>query len=133
MCRRNDPNLNECVRNLIEKMRTKLANGIPEMMLPRMEPLSIPEIAIKQNSGAIQVDSKYTNIIVQGMSNFTLNDVAIDLNNRKFCVNLWFPSLYMTADYHLRGRLLLLPLEGHGKSVGQFSEWKFFILCEEFS
>lgn len=121
-CRRNDPDLNECIRKSIEMLRPKMSEGIPELMVPPCEPLTIPKINIKQNAGAIRMESDYTDVSVAGLSNFTLRSVRIDTANNKFRINLWFPVLKMTANYHIQGKLLLMSLAGKGPCRGNFSK-----------
>lgn len=129
-CRKNDPDLNECIRKSIEMLRPKLSEGIPELLVPPCEPLSIPKINIKQNAGAIRMESDYTDVSVSGLSNFTLRSVRIDTTNNKFRINLWFPALKMTANYHIHGKLLLMSLAGNGPCTGNFS--KFSIVSSNF-
>lgn len=75
ICHRKDPHLNQCVQESIEKLRPKLAQGIKELLLPSCEPLEIPQIAIKQNAGAISMESVYSDILVYGLTNFTIQGV----------------------------------------------------------
>lgn len=121
-CSRNDPNLNECIRESIEMLRPKLSDGIPELLMPPCEPLTIPKINIKQNAGAIRMESEYSDISVSGLSNFTLRSVRIDTTSNKFRIILWFPALKMTANYHIHGKLLLMSLAGNGLCTGNFSK-----------
>lgn len=122
-CRKNDPNLNGCIRESIEKLRPNLSEGIPELLVPPCEPLTIPKINIKQNAGAIRMESEYSNVSVSGLSNFTLRSVRVDTINNKFRINLWFPALKMTANYHIHGKLLLMSLAGNGPCTGNFSKY----------
>lgn len=75
ICHQNDPNLNECVQLSIEQLRPKLADGIQELLIPPCEPLEIPKVTIKQNAGAISMESEYSSILVFGLTNFTLESV----------------------------------------------------------
>lgn len=122
ICHKNDPKLNDCIRESIELLRPKLTEGVPELLIPPCDPLAIPEIRIEQNSGAIRMESEYSNIIVTGLSNFTLRTVRLDPETNKFRIKLWFPYLGMISDYHIHGKLLLMPLAGSGKSKGNFSK-----------
>lgn len=123
MCHKSDPNIGDCVNASIELIRPKLAQGIPELLLPPCEPLAIPQITIQQNAGAIRMESEYTNIVIAGLSNFTLRYIRIDTETNKFRVKLWFPALEMTADYHIHGKLLLMPLAGNGTCRGNFCKF----------
>lgn len=122
ICHRKDPKLNDCIRESIEGLRPKLAAGIEELLVPPCEPLSIPEISIRQNAGAIRMDSEYSNILVSGLTNFTLRSIRMDPETNKFRIKLWFPSLAMVSDYNIHGKLLLMPLAGSGTCKGNFSK-----------
>lgn len=123
-CHKNDPNLTECLKNAIESMRANLSHGIPELMIPPCEPLRINQIQIKQNAGAIRMDSEYSNVIIHGLSNFTLRDIHVDPVMKNFRADLWFPVLKMTCNYMLQGKVLLMPLMGNGTASSNFSTYK---------
>lgn len=103
-------------------LRPKLSDGIPELLVPPCEPLTIAKINIKQNAGAIRMESEYSNVSVYGLTNFTLRSVRVDTTNNKFRINLWFPALKMTANYHIHGKVLLMSLAGNGPCTGNFSK-----------
>lgn len=88
-------------------MRPQIAGGIPELLIPPCEPLKIPELRIKQNSGAIRMESVYSDIILSGISNFTLRNCKVDMDGKRIVVDFWFPSLHMTANYNLHGKVKL--------------------------
>lgn len=121
-CHKNDPNLSQCLRGAIEAIRVNLSQGIPELLIPPCEPLKISEIRIKQNAGAIRMDSEYNNIVISGLSNFTLRDINVDTKMNSVRADLWFPVLQMTSNYMLQGKVLLMPLAGSGTASGNFSE-----------
>lgn len=128
LCQKNDPNLSDCLRKAIETVRGNLTEGIPELLIPPCEPLKIPEIRIKQNAGAIRMESAYSNVIISGLSNFTLRDIRVDSKAGKFQADLWFPALEMTSNYLIHGKLLLMPISGSGNACGNFCKfWRFLI------
>lgn len=104
-CQRSDPNLGECLKGTIESMRPEIANGIPELFIPPCEPLQIPEIRIKQNAGAIRMESVYSDILMSGLSNFTLRKCSVDKDLNRTVVDFWFPSVKMTAKYNIHGKV----------------------------
>lgn len=121
-CHKNDPNLTECLRKAIESVRLNLTDGIPELLIPPCEPLVIPEIRIKQNAGAISMESEYSHVVISGLSNFTLRDIYVDSAQNQFRADLWFPALKMTSNYMMHGKLLLMPILGNGTASGNFSK-----------
>lgn len=44
-------------------------------------------------------------------------------DKQKFRIKLWFPHLKMTAKYNIHGKLMLLPLAGHGGCKGNFCKY----------
>lgn len=122
-CHPKDPNLKDCLRNAIESIRVNLTDGIPELLIPPCEPLKIPEINIKQNAGAIRIESEYSDMTIYGFSNFTLRDISVDVPKKRLQADLWFPELGMTSNYLIHGKLLLMPITGSGKAYGNFSKY----------
>lgn len=130
LCRRNDPNVTDCLRKTIETLRANLTKGIPELMIPPCEPLQIPEISIQQNAGAIRLQSTYRNIIIKGLSNFTLRNISVDAKEGRLQADLWFPTLQMASNYLIHGKILLMPITGNGNAYGNFC--KHFLACCKF-
>jgi len=75
ICQRNDPNLNECVKQSIDLLRPSLKTGIPTLQIPPCEPLRVPRIEISQSAGPVSIRSTYTDIEVQGGTSFILKSV----------------------------------------------------------
>lgn len=126
-CNKNDPNLDNCLREAIELLRSNkeknLTNGIPELLIPPCEPLSIPEIRIKQHAGAIRMECIYSDVVISGLSNFTIRKVHMDKLSGSFRIDFWFPILKMSSKYLINGKVLLMPLHGHGNSSANFSKF----------
>ncbi|KAJ1528364.1 hypothetical protein ONE63_006783 [Megalurothrips usitatus] len=120
-CNRHDPNIDECVKEAVELLRPHLAEGVPELGIPSCEPLIIPEVVVDQGSGAVTVTSIYRNVRVFGPSKFELRNIQVDFNKNRVRVKLFLPELSMDSDYYLQGRILMLPIQGHGHSSGNYS------------
>lgn len=135
-CNKNDPHLDNCLREAIELLRTNkdknLANGIPELLIPPCEPLSIPEIRIKQNAGAIRMECIYSDVVISGLSNFTIRKVHVNKLSDSFRIDFWFPILKMSSKYHINGKVLLMPLLGKGDSSANFSKIEFYFFFNSF-
>ncbi|KAE8747297.1 hypothetical protein FOCC_FOCC005941 [Frankliniella occidentalis] len=50
-----------------------------------------------------------------------LPDFRVDLDKNRVRVRLFLPELSMDSDYFLQGQILLLPIQGHGHSSGNYS------------
>ncbi|XP_017083888.2 protein takeout [Drosophila eugracilis] len=114
VCHRDSPDLNTCARESYEALRPRLMQGIPELYIPAMEPLVIPQVKMDQDSGAIYLHSVYKNVKVTGISKHTVNDLRLEPSKLKFIVSLTFPKLHMESDYSIKGKIMMMPLLGDG-------------------
>ncbi|XP_016979221.1 circadian clock-controlled protein daywake [Drosophila rhopaloa] len=114
VCHRDSPDLNTCARESYEKLRPRLMEGIPELFIPAMEPLIVPQVKMDQDSGAIYLHSVYRNVKVTGISKHTVNELRLEPSKLKFIVSLTFPKLHMESDYSIKGKIMMMPLLGDG-------------------
>ena len=128
ICQRSDPNLDLCILNSIHNLSSRFGNGIPELYMPPLEPLNVPEVKIDQSSGPIFIHSIYENILINGLSDFHIKEVRSDIENDKYLLKLEFPNIRITANYKIDGKLMMMPLKGQGNLQGNFSKFnKTFI------
>lgn len=114
VCHRNAPDLDTCVRESYEELRPRLMEGIPELYIPAMEPLVVPQVKMDQDSGAIYLHSVYRNVKVTGISKHTVNELRLEPSKLKFILSLTFPKLHMESDYSIKGKIMMMPLLGDG-------------------
>lgn len=114
ICNQSDPNLGNCIRSSIVSLRPKLQDGIPELEIPSLEPLFIPEIVIDQIDG-VQIHATFKNLTVAGLSKFRLRSFKTDKNAEKLLCKLWFPQLLIKGFYEIRGQLLMMAVNGKQK------------------
>ncbi|XP_013109443.2 protein takeout [Stomoxys calcitrans] len=122
VCRRSDPQLNKCARNSLYALKDRLEYGIPELYIPPLEPLIIPEIKMNQDTGAVYLKSTYRNVELYGMSKFNIKSFNIDPSKMKFTTVMHFPNLTMNADYDIDGKIMMMPMEGSGQCNANFTD-----------
>lgn len=120
-CQRNSLNLNDCVQDSIESLIPMLSKGIPELFIPPLDPLNIPEITLEENSGAVVFSSSYTNISVKGLSRFGISSVDVNSKIPEFKFKFYFPEIQIKANYSVTGKIMLMPLQGDGLVKANFS------------
>ncbi|XP_071455745.1 protein takeout-like [Hetaerina americana] len=123
VCKKSDPKSNQCILNSIQELRPKLLKGIPELNVPSLEPLNIPEIKFSSGPQAAKFDATLSNIVVRGPGSFIIRELRADLKNNVFDFNLLLPQLFFEGDYKLDVKILLLPIRGAGKIHGNFTEY----------
>lgn len=121
ICNQTDPKLGSCIRKSIISLRPHLIQGIPELDVPSLDPLYVPELKIAQNGG-INIAAAFKNITIAGPCKFRLRSVRADTSSDKFRMKVWFPELIMRASYDIRGQLLMMPINGRGSCYGNFSD-----------
>lgn len=113
-CPEKDPNLEKCVANLVEKIRPHLKEGIPELGVPKMEPLIIPEVHFSRGDLFKAVGK---NVVVYGGTNFKVRDLKLDMQKNVFLLSVFLPKITFEADYDVNA-LIIVPIKGRGPMTG---------------
>ncbi|TDG52150.1 hypothetical protein AWZ03_001431 [Drosophila navojoa] len=121
VCYRDSPDLNTCARSSFESLEPRLMNGIPELYIPPMEPLRVPEIKMDQDSGAIYLHSVYKNVKISGISKHTLHNLTIVPSQLKFALGITFPKLKLESQYSIKGKIMMMPMLGDGNCKVELS------------
>ncbi|CAG5036383.1 unnamed protein product [Parnassius apollo] len=117
VCKRDPETINECVRDSIEQLRSKLVKGIPELNVPSLDPFYISEISppLGKNMRALQAVGK--DIKVSGAGNFTIKSIFVDLEKMTVRARVRFPRLHFEGKYKVDIQFLVLPIRGEGTLV----------------
>ncbi|XP_022197941.1 protein takeout [Nilaparvata lugens] len=124
LCKRNDPNLNECLKSAIQTSVSVLANvGIPELDVPSIDPLHIHEILVHQNSThSVRISLALNHADVIGLSNIEIQSVDADWDKCKIRIDMKSSPLMIVGDYKVDGKIMVLPIFGEGKFNFSFNE-----------
>lgn len=121
ICSRSDPHLSDCLIRNIEKQRPKFNKGIPDLFVPPMNPLIIPEVSF--NSGT-SFNSTFKRMQLYGLENMKVEHLEVELKTPSVKTTVIIPFLRTISDYHIKGRLLV-PLDGHGSSYINYSKYNY--------
>ncbi|CAH0387211.1 unnamed protein product [Bemisia tabaci] len=116
-CKRTDAGLNECVKRTFEDLRPHLKQGIPELNVPPIDPLFLPEIVV---AGSVEkgrgqpLRAVATNVKVLGAGDYKVQKLVVDLKKTIYYVNMTFPFLKIEANYDMDAKILNIPLKGRG-------------------
>lgn len=120
-CKRTDPEIDKCIENTIEGLRRKLAEGIPELGAPPMEPLKLQQVRLLRGPTGARLDINLTDIEVRGPSTFKVRDLKSNVDELTFIFKVSFNKLSFRGKYSIDARLLLLRLAGSGDLTGDFT------------
>lgn len=123
VCQRNDPNVDKCIMNSVEELRPKMIDGIPELDVPGIEPLSLGQIALARGPQGAKLTAVVNDVKVNGPSNFVIEELKSDLDNNRFDFKLLLPKLDFNGKYKMDIQVLLLRLQGRGNITGTFRDY----------
>nr|BCX71430.1 adult-specific protein A2 [Ischnura senegalensis] len=114
ICKKSDPNVENCIKRSIEDLRPQLVKGIPELNVPALEPLVLPEVVVSRGSNTANFKAVGKNVKVFGAGSFEIQDIKVDLDKNIFKAVITIPKLFFDADYEVDAKILVLPLKGRG-------------------
>ncbi|XP_058455322.1 protein takeout-like [Malaya genurostris] len=121
-CRRNDPEINKCIKNSFNHIRPYIAAGLAELRTPPLEPLRIEELAMENNAGAVRIKALFTDIVASGAGNYTIKDVRSDVKKLRIDMSLGIPRVETRGKYEIIGNVLLLPVRSNGEFWTEFTD-----------
>jgi len=93
--------------------------GHPGINMIAIDPLHIPQMQIKQGGESpVNIELKFTDVDLIGLSSCQLTKITgfqRDLAG-KYSLTVKGPALYLVGPYKISGRVLVLPIQGVGKS-----------------
>jgi len=93
--------------------------GHPGINMIPIDPLHIPNIGIKQGADSpVNIELKFSDVDLIGLSSCRITKISgFQSNpNGKYSLTVKGPALYLVGPYKISGRVLVLPVQGAGKS-----------------
>jgi len=110
-----DP-LNTCLRKTLDHdLRTKMKEGIPELNLPKTEPMKVDSVSFQHGKKPVVMKAKFSDVVVTGLSNFTSDYIEADSLTKIFRIGLTVPDIKINGTYQVDGEVFVFPVEGSGK------------------
>ncbi|GAB0098496.1 uncharacterized protein DMENIID0001_142370 [Sergentomyia squamirostris] len=122
ICQQTDPDLEQCMINTIHNLRSKLAVGIPELDIPRLEPIDLGDLLVAGSNTQNGLTITAKDIQSYGASDFTIKKIEVIEYGQHYKLQLVLPHLHAKGRYSIDGRVLLLPIKGAGKFTGNFTK-----------
>lgn len=117
-CKRKDPALNKCVKEMLETLIKRSPKGLPELKIPQMEPFVIPKVTVDQGSSeAVNLKATFNDLTTTGLTKAQVTDVKVVLEPEpSFDFAFHIPALRMESNYIIDGKVLVVPIKGSGRS-----------------
>ncbi|XP_053667281.1 uncharacterized protein LOC128716383 [Anopheles marshallii] len=114
VCKRANPNEDDCFKKMFEGTFPYIAKGIPEIGVQPFDPLRLESIQVSRGSGGLTLSGGFKKLSIKGPSNTTVRRAFLDFDKHALSFELEIPKLRIDASYNLKGNVLLLPLVGDG-------------------
>ncbi|XP_060647528.1 protein takeout isoform X2 [Drosophila nasuta] len=115
-CKR-DANFDKCLVDAVNQAIQLLKTGNKEFGIPPLEPLSVKKLVIDAGNAPINLRQALKNVKVHDMiSTSKIHRYRTDLDKHLIICDSKTDRIEMIGDYEMSGRILLLPITGHGKA-----------------
>ncbi|PSN45325.1 hypothetical protein C0J52_18066 [Blattella germanica] len=115
-CHLKDPNVNECVKQSAKEGIPKLVNGDPRYKIPRLDPLEITSVKFQKGSGSVSMSLNSWNCLLYGLKDADIQSISFNYKTHHLQYDWVIPNATVSCDYNVTGKVLLLPIQGQGKS-----------------
>lgn len=109
------------------RLKEDFLKGMPELHLPQFDPYHIDKVEFSTagNNNAMSFSTILTNVYMYGSKDIILVNLTVDLENVVVNVETHFHLAYLTADYQIKGNILVLPLDSTGKAQINYSKLNY--------
>ncbi|XP_050420101.1 circadian clock-controlled protein daywake-like [Adelges cooleyi] len=118
VCKKNDPNIDKCLRTAVQNVIPDLGEGYPKLRIPAIEPFELPSLEIdhgKGSSKSVSIDLKMKDVKINGLTSTVIDSLKTDLDNYRLSGKISFTKpLEITGHYTVNGKVLVLPITGSG-------------------
>lgn len=94
--------------------------GVPELAIPSFNPLTIPQAQLDSGNS---FKATFKRIQMWGVENFVMDEIKIDIDKLEITIGITIPEMRVKSEYNIKGRILILELDGKGPSDGNYSKY----------
>ncbi|GJQ84870.1 hypothetical protein Trydic_g490 [Trypoxylus dichotomus] len=124
-CHQSDGNIAQCISESIRHLKPWLKIGIPELGIPRLEPMRINDIYLRNDPRSTSNQVKLTGINVIGISDFELEKSSVNAQENTFTFSVRLPILSFVGNYQLKMKFSFLNIQDKGTFSGNFTDYRF--------
>merc|ERR1711994_841244 len=94
-CLQTNTVLDDCLREILVNMGSKYKAGVPELGLPAIDPLVMPEIELNLGNSKV----KFEDIVANGLNRVTVKSVNYDKASNSIKLSMVFDNMESTGKY----------------------------------
>ncbi|XP_063224511.1 circadian clock-controlled protein daywake-like [Bacillus rossius redtenbacheri] len=117
-CSIHDPNLSDCALKSGKAALPFILKGDKAYRVPPHDPLSISQVKIDDPAQGLEggLHLILNDLKIYGLSHAVLESAKFDPKAKKFGWTLKVPQLALVSSYDMKGKMLMLPIQGNGDS-----------------
>ncbi|XP_073819944.1 protein takeout-like [Musca autumnalis] len=131
-CKTTDPGFKKCFAKDFQVIFVQYKDGIPGLKnFGSIDPLHVKRVKVAEDgNGPVSINIELTNMEVHGFSKTIVTDANFD--PKKLITRLKFalPEVKIISDYTVNGRVLTLPLNGHGQTRMEIKNLEIDVICK---
>lgn len=106
-----DPDLTKCSTLSIQGLFDALGKGIEGLVgLETIDPMKIDRIRILQGEGPVSVNASLSKVKVTGFSKTKVIENQVNNKDYSWITTVKLPKMRLEGNYHMMGRILVIPL-----------------------
>ncbi|XP_050079367.1 uncharacterized protein LOC126567180 [Anopheles maculipalpis] len=106
-----------CIIQAISDTFHKFQGGVPGLGLASLDPLRIDEMDIVQGTGPVNIVLNFKNVDITGFKDVIVKKAkGFTANPNVMEMNLLLPVASLVGSYKIKGKVLILPIQGEGIS-----------------
>ncbi|KAK3919636.1 Protein takeout [Frankliniella fusca] len=112
--------LEQCLRAAMQRALTDLSRGSAALGTRPLDPLRLQSVRLLQGeagTGPLTLDMTFHDAEVEGLRSAEVQRVRADLARGEIVADLRAASLQLRGPYEVRGRILLIPVNGNGMGI----------------
>jgi len=110
-CAVSNSNVNDCLLDLAQRVKPYIKTGIPELNIPKADPLIIESIDFDLKNPLIDVHVEFTENEVSGLSEHELIYINADKAAKTIAMKMFLPASTAVGKYVISGKVAVLQLE----------------------
>lgn len=118
MCFRDDPQMNDCLKDAIQNFLPKLSTEIRAFKFPMLDPYITEDANLNYTvAGAFAGQMSIYELTSYGMAKAVVQSVAANFttkNTMRLTMDVWFPEIFTKGSYEGSNRVGFLPFQSGG-------------------
>ncbi|XP_053667171.1 uncharacterized protein LOC128716272 [Anopheles marshallii] len=106
-----------CIVQAVTDTFHKYQGGVPGLALASLDPLRIDEMDIVQGTGPVNIVLNFKNVDITGFKDVIVKKAkGLTASPNVMEMNLLLPVASLVGSYKIKGKVLILPIQGEGAS-----------------